>query len=108
LIWGDFELSNEIISECVRQLSKILPIDAYVQHVKWVFMIKMGDVRDLARDNFVLVMPLCAEPVGVVVKLILFILGSIGVLEADSYVINVQQYLVVDRHVQLHIASTEY
>jgi hypothetical protein len=71
-------------------------------------MIEMGNVRDPARDNFILVKPLCTKPVGVVVKFVLIILGSIGVLEADSYIIDVYQYLVVDRHVQLHIASTEY
>lgn len=74
LIWSQFGFSNEIIPKGMGQISKLLPVDAYIKHIEGILVIEMRNIWYFAADNFILVYALSTYPIRVVINFILTLL----------------------------------
>lgn len=67
LIRSEFYIIDEVVSECMGKVSEILPINAHIQHVERILMVKMRNVGDFATNHLAIIHSLCTEPVRIVI-----------------------------------------
>lgn len=85
----------------MRQISKILTIDADVKHIERILMIEMRNIWNFTSNYLIVIYTFSAKPVGVVVKFDLFglwSLRSISIFKSNCYVVNIIQNLLINWH----------
>ena len=87
------------------KLSKILPVETHVQHIKRTLGIEMRNVRNFTTDRIALVSTFNTSPVLAILCLRLLFLAFINdnlvVLKTHSNAVHIFQDRLSDRHVQL-------
>jgi hypothetical protein len=47
----------------MRELSKILAVQANIDHIEWILVIKMWDIRNFTTNRLILIYTLCTNPI---------------------------------------------
>lgn len=63
LVRSNFDIGNEIVPEGMREIRKVLPVDADIKHIERILVIEMGYIRYFAGYDFTIIDPFRAEPI---------------------------------------------